>query len=409
MKILHVNKFFDFHGGAETYLHSLMKHQQDRGHEVHAFSTRAPKNAPSDDSSSFVERYDYARSEGIARDVKKGLSFIWNQDAERSMRRMIKEIRPDVVHLHNIYHHLSTSILKPIREARIPCVQTLHDYKLACPNYKMFTEGANCERCKGGHYTEAITHHCLSASTAHNMLAAFEMGMTKLAQSYERTVGAFLCPSQFMADKMIAWGEPPSKFVLVPNPIDIPSAKATSDGDYVLYAGRLSPEKGIETLIRAMTHVPEVKLHVAGTGPEEGKLHALVESLGITTVTFLGFMRSVDLAEVRRHSIAMAVPSVWYENAPYSVLEAMAEELPVLASRVGGLPELVEHGVSGWLAEPGNVDAWTQALRVVVATPPELRKRMGRASRERIEQRHLWDQHLDHVEEVYTGLMKKKN
>ena len=407
MKILHVNKFFDFHGGAETYLHSLMKHQRDRGHEVHAFSTKAPKNAPSDDASAFVERYDYARSEGLSRDLKKGLSYLWNRDAERAMKRMIAEIQPDVIHMHNIYHHLSSSVLKPIRAARIPCVQTLHDYKLACPNYKMFTEGSICERCHGGRYMEAVTHHCLSASTAQNFLAAAEMGMTKLAQSYERTVGMFLCPSQFMADKMIAWGEPPSKFLVIPNPIDIPEVSATGDGDYILYAGRLSPEKGIETLVRAMAHVPEARLHIAGTGPEEGKLHALVESLGITTVTFLGFLRSPDLAEVRHQARALAVPSVWYENGPYAVLEAMAEEIPIMSSRIGGLPELVEHGVSGWLVEPGNVDAWVRALRVVVATPLELLRRMGRASQERVKARHLWGQHLDQLEDVYKQLQKK--
>jgi len=243
MKILHVNKFFDLRDGTDIYVHSLMERQARMGHEVHVLSTRAPSNVNTPDSRLFVERFDYGRREGALKDARKALAFVWNREARRAMRRAIQEFRPDVVHLHNIYHHLSTSILAEIRAAHLPCVQTLHDYKLACPNYKMFTEGAVCERCKGGHYFETIRHHCLWPSFAANALAACEMGLTKACQSYERTVRLFLCPSQFMADKMAAWGEPSPKLRVIPNPVEPALRMAMRDGNYILYAGRLSPEK----------------------------------------------------------------------------------------------------------------------------------------------------------------------
>jgi glycosyltransferase involved in cell wall biosynthesis len=403
MRILHVNKFFDFRGGAETYLHALMKRQEQAGHEVHALSTRNPANVASEDASRFVERHDFAQSEGPLKDTEKGAAFIWNVEARRAMTEAIHELAPDVIHLHNIYHHLSTSILGPIREARIPCVQTLHDYKLACPNYKMFTEGSPCERCKGGNYLEAVKHRCLSNSTAHNLLAAFEMGMTKVSQSYEKTVRTFICPSEFMADKMRSWGEPPSKFIVLPNPVESPEVAVRPTSGVALYAGRLSPEKGIETLVRAAARVPEIRLRIAGIGPEEERLKSLVKSLGAQNIEFLGFLRSPELQSERRRAGVLAVPSVWYENAPLAVLEAMAEGLPIMASRIGGLPELVTPDQNGWLVEPDDVSAWTTALNAFQKQSDDDLAELGRASHARAIARHGWETHLSALDRIYTG------
>ena len=401
MKILHVNKFFDFKGGAETVLHATIEHQRAQGHEVHVFSTRSPKNVPSDDASFFVEQFDYAIREGMRKDARKALSFLWNREARQAIRAMLKKIQPDVIHLHNIYHHFSSSILGPIRESGIPCVQTLHDYKLACPNYKMYTEGSPCERCKGGRYFEAVRHHCMGASFSANVLGAVEMNLTKLMQSYERTVRVFICPVQFMADKMTAWGEPSSKMMVIPNAVDLSPVPATRDGGYLFIAARLSQEKGHEALIRAMAQVPEMKLKIAGIGPEESRLRALTTSLNATNVEFLGFLRRSEHQSVWRRAAAMVAPSVWYENAPLSVLEAMADGLPILASRIGGLPELVGHGENGLLVDPGNVDAWVEAIREFAQTPEEIRSHLAQESRNRVVERFSWEMHLASLQEAY--------
>lgn len=403
MKILHVNKFFDFKGGAETVLHATMERQRAAGHEVHVFSTRAAGNAPSDDASYFVERFDFAVREGTRKDARKAVAFLWNREAKRAIARMIDKIKPDVIHLHNIYHHFSSSILEPIRASRVPCVQTLHDYKLACPNYKMYTEGAPCERCRGGRYFEAVRHHCLTAGSSGNILGAVEMNMTKLTQAYEKTVRVFICPSQFMADKMSAWGEPSSKMMVVPNAVDLSSVSATRAGGYLFVAGRLSQEKGFDVLIRAMAQVPEMKLKIAGIGPEESRLRALAESLNATNVEFLGFLRRAEHADVWRRAAALVAPSVWYENAPLSVLEAMADGLPILASRIGGLPELVGHGENGLLVEPGDVDAWVSAVREFAQTPEEIRVHLAEQSRNRVVERFGWERHLASLSEAYRA------
>lgn len=404
MKILHVNKFFDLRDGTSAYLHALMEQQRAAGHEVHAFSTRSPENLPSPDASYFVERFDLKQREGAFEEMRIAAAYIWNREARRSMIEMLREIKPDVVHLHNIYHHISTSILGPIRNSGAVCVQTLHDYKLACPNYKMYTEGAPCERCKGGHYLEAVKHHCLTADLSGNLLAAIEMGYTKLVQSYERTVGAFLCPSQFMADKMAAWGEPPSKLHVLPNPIGISATRALGDGEYLLAIGRLSIEKGFETIVRAAAVTPQIELRIAGTGPEEARLKHLAASLGVRNVVFLGFLRQPELALQRQHAMAIVVPSVWYENAPYAVLEAMAEGIPIIASRIGGLPEQVEAGVNGLLVDPGNVEAWVDAFRDMAALPVGERLRMGEQGIQKALQRHSWQKHAEQLFLIYRAL-----
>ncbi len=401
MRILHVNKFFDFRDGTDIYIQRLMEKQTAAGHEVHILATSSEKNVETPDSRFFVKRHDFTQSEGIEKDASKALSFLWNSEAKGAMLKALDEYKPDIVHLHNIYHHLTTSILQPIRRRRIPCVQTLHDYKLACPNYKMFTEGAPCERCKGGHYLEAVRHHCLGASFAPNFLAACEMGLTKFNQSYERTVKFFICPTDFVARKMREWGEPPSKFKVIHNPVDESSDQVEGTENFILYIGRLSEEKGVDVLIRAASRLPGLELKIAGAGPQENKLKELAKSLNAENVSFLGFLRQEQLKELRKNSRVMAVPSVWYENAPLAVLEAMAQGLPVIASRIGGLPELVDEENTGWLVAPQDIDAWAAALKIVMEQDQGAWERMSQAAKHRARDMFGWQKHLAELEIAY--------
>ncbi|MHB8830861.1 MAG: glycosyltransferase family 4 protein [Patescibacteria group bacterium] len=403
MKILHVNKFFDLHGGAEFYLHDLMTRQAKLGHEVHILATQAENNPPSVDEEYFVTRYHYDRSEGAWRDVKKAVNFLWNNEAKKSFGRMLADIKPDVIHLHNIYHHLSTSILAEVRQSGIPCVQTLHDYKLACPNYKMFTEGKACERCKGGHYCQAIRHNCLNGFWP-SSLAAMEMAGTKLRQSYERTVGTFICPSEFMKNKMTEWGEPSGKMVLVPNPVDVPERVSNDRGTapYV-YVGRLSYEKGLETAIRSFARVPLAVLEVVGQGPEALRLQRLAQELAPERIKFLGFLGGAALADYRDKARAFVMPTVMYENSSLAILEAMAAGVPIIASDIGGIPEMVKDGVNGFLAKPGDVESWIEAINQMESFSSEQRLEMGDAGRELAKNNHNWERHLKQLDEIYLG------
>lgn len=407
MKILHVDKFFDLHGGAEIYMHRVMKMQQDAGHEVHAFSTRSEKNLPSKDSSHFVTRYDLSKSHGWKTDLQIAKNYLWNVEAKREMERLLDEVKPDIIHLHNLYHHLSTSVLSPILKRRIPCVQTLHDYKLSgCANYMMFTEGAPCERCKGGNYLNVLKHHCLSASPLPNLLAAMEMGITKGRHIYERAVRLFLCPSHFMKEKMEDWGEPPSKLRYIANPTDYAEEAVPRGGGYLLFAGRLSVEKGLASFIEAAAKVPELPIKIAGRGSGrlgvEEQVRSLVRSLGAPHIEFLGFQLPADLAVTRRRAEALICPSIWYENASLTILEAMGDGLPVLGTRIGGIPEMIEDGVNGFLAKPGDVDDWLRVLRRFQALTVEARAKMGEEGRRKVRERFLWTTHMERLMSLYA-------
>ncbi|MBP6944792.1 glycosyltransferase [Patescibacteria group bacterium] len=401
MRILHINKFFDLSDGVDIYLHQVMQRQEVLGHETHILSTRDPKNVPTADSKYFVERFDLSRSEGVREDAEKAIRFLWNREAQHSLQEMIRMQRPDVIHLHNIYHHLSTSILAPIREAGIPCVQTLHDYKLACPNYRMFTEGEVCERCKGGKYFEAVKHGCLASGFVPNVLAALEMGMTKARQSYERTVRLFLCPSRFMLEKMEDWGEPVGKLRHLANPVELPSDAMTGGGGYLLYAGRLATEKGLASFLEAAIRIPELPVKIAGRGPDEERLRSLVRGSGVTHIEFVGFQTGEGLRGLRARAEALVSPSIWYENASLSILEGMADGLPCLVTRIGGNPELIEDGETGFLAKPGDVEDWVRVLRRFQAVSKVGRQQMGEAAREKIKERFLWSTHLEKLQGFY--------
>ncbi len=401
MKILHVNKFFDLQGGAEVYMHDLGKRQREAGHDVHFFSTNSERNLPSRDQKYFVTRYDLASKHGMFTSLRIAANFLWNVEAQRAIARMLDEVKPDVVHLHNIYHHLSVSILREIRKRNIPCVQTLHDYKLIAPNYGMFDHGAICERSKGGKYYQVILHRCLGPGLIGNVLAAVEMYFTKATQAYEKTVSIFLCPSRFLMEKMIDWGEPKSKFRLAPNPAELSPTPAVGGGGYLLFAGRLAEGKGFESFLEAAVKVPELPIKIAGRGPLDEKLRAYVKSKGASHIEFLGFLAPSEVEKLRHRAEAEFLASIWYENASLAVLQAMGAGLPVLTTRIGGNPELVEDGVNGFLALPNNSDDWLRILRRFLATTPEIRRKMGEAGRAKITKRHSWSEHLHLIESIY--------
>ncbi|MBU2566892.1 glycosyltransferase family 4 protein [Patescibacteria group bacterium] len=402
MKILQINKFFERRGGAEVYMHELSQELESRGHEVHFFATRSPRVETSKDQDFFVLRHNYDRKEGVKKDLAKAINFLWNKEAKKSLSEMLTQIRPDVIHLHNIYHHLSSSILSAIKKSGIPCVQTLHDYKLACPNYKMYTKGSACERCKGGKYYQAIKNQCLFPGMAPNILAAMEMYMTKISQSYERTVGTFICPSNFLKIKMQEWGEPDSKLVYLPNPVRVNKdlSPQRGSGSY-LYLGRLYPEKGVENIIRAIARVPDVDLEIVGDGPDRYRLENLANTIAPGRVMFLGYRSGDDLQTLRKNAKALLVPSVWYENAPLSVLESMADGVPVIASDIGGLPELITDGLGGFLAKPGDVDSWIEAILQMENLSQEQRLAMGIEGQNFVYKNMNWDVHIKNLLEIY--------
>jgi glycosyltransferase involved in cell wall biosynthesis len=370
VRILHVNKFLYRRGGAEAYMEDLADLQVAAGHTVAFFGMAHPQNTHLEYASHFPEHIELEPPPPtLSGRVRGAARMLYSTSASRGMDAVLEEFRPDVVHMHNIYHQLSPSVLRPVAKRRIPAVMTLHDYKLACPTYQFLDHGNLCQACLGGHFQHAILRRCKDGSLGSSAVMAGELFVHTLTRAYS-PVRVFICPSRFLEGRMRAAGVYPHRMSHVPHFIetdDIPVKAAPGSG--ALIAGRLSREKGIDVAIRAIGELDGAMLDIAGTGPEEESLRRLAESVAPGRVRFHGL---VDKSAVQRLMLAAAVvvvPSRWYENQPMVVLEALARGTPVVGSALGGMPELIEPGATGDLVPANDPPALAAAVAPYLRDP----------------------------------------
>lgn len=354
---------------------------EQAGWEVVPFSMHHPQNQPTKWGEYFVEDSAGGLSRSPVSKVIRAVNTIYSIEAASRIRALVRRSRPDIAHAHNIYHHLSPSVLVELHRQGIPVVLTLHDLKLACPAYKMYSQGVVCERCRGGALRNVVKYRCIKNSTAMSALVWLESTVHKLLDVYRNTVTQFVVPSRFFLAKFAEWGIDTARFTHVPNPIDVDALVPQGQpGDAFVYLGRLVPEKGVDTLVRAAAQA-RVRLRIVGTGPEESSLRELAADLG-ADVEFTGYLSGPDLQAAICSARAVVIPSEWYENAPLSVLEASALARPVIGADIGGIPELIRHEETGFVYRSGNIDALVEALARVKQLPVATLARMGQAGRE---------------------------
>jgi glycosyltransferase involved in cell wall biosynthesis len=380
LRILVVNKFHWPKGGSERVYFDLADGYARHGHDVVPFAMRSPRNVPTPWEDRFAPEVSWTG--GPLRRLRTAAAAIHSQEAARCLRRLVRETRPDVAHLHNFHHQLSPSIVDVLREERVPAVHTLHDYKVICPNYLLYTEGAVCERCRGGRFHHAALHRCLDGRLGPSVVAAVEMTWHRARRTLERGIRRFVSPSRFLAGKLREFGVDESRIRVVPNGVDpaaFPVSAAAGDG--FVTAGRLSREKGMPTLFRALAAAGDARLTVCGTGPLEGDLRRWAERLAPGRVTFAGHLERDALLARIRGARAVVLPSEWYENAPMGALEALASGVPVIGSALGGIPEVVRDGDTGLLFPPGDAEALAARLRELQAGPDRARELGARGRR----------------------------
>jgi len=380
-KLLLINKFYHDKGRAGGVGRYLVQEEEDltaAGWDVIPFATADEDARPSPYDRFFVRSHDYSEAK-ISGAVGSAISLIWNQEAARNLEALILETKPDVAHLHNIYHHLSPSILPVLRKYNIPVVMTLHDLRLLCPAIHMLRQGEVCERCKGGQLYQAVLGKCVKESRAASVLAAVETFHQRSRRLYEETVSAFLCPSDCYRKKFGEWGYPASKLQHLPNFVDldfwnpknIPEDKAK---DAYLFFGRLSPEKGLRTLLDAqalwekeyqagLCAKAPLQLLIAGSGPCEGNVRARVAQLNLQTVSILGALDIGDLRAALGRSIFSILPSEWYENGPMAALESLAAGIPLVGTDIGGIPEMIDPGKNGLVVPVKNPEGLLAGLK----------------------------------------------
>jgi len=285
--------------------------------------------------------------------------MIYNRGERRAYDQAVAEFKPDVIHLHNPYPSLGPAVHLAAEKARIPLLQTVHNLRLRCPNGLMYTEGAPCQRCIGGRYDNAVRHHCFPSR---EQAAAYAMALWvhRFGLRLEDKVATYIAPSRFIQRRLIEWGVPPNRVALVRN-FTTPPDRVAPIGDQGLYLGRLSVEKGVDVLLRALVRLEDPPFEIVGDGPEATRLRAFADTLGLRRVSFVGQLPWTEVPRAIERARYVVFPSTWDENAPLAALEAMARARPIVASAVGGLPELAEVG-RGRLCPPGDVDALADAI-----------------------------------------------
>lgn len=403
MKILYANKFFFLNGGSETVMFQERGYMLEHGLEVVDFSMQDERNLPSDYAEYFVRPVSYRKGPVMER-LRAARSFVHSGEAVDKLCALVRKTRPDIAHLHNIYHQLTPSIIPALRRMGVKVVLTLHDGKLICPAYVMLNKGKPCLDCQGSDFYLPLLRNCQNSRLQGALLTA-EAYYHKWRHSYEN-VDTFITPSQFLAD-VVAPRTGTEKLKVLRNGIEMSKYTPTwEDENYILYLGRLSGEKGVQTLIKAhaaMNDKSKPQLVIVGTGPLEGELRGAAPA----NVNFTGYCSGETLWSYIRKASCLVIPSEWYENCPMSSIEAMAMGKPVIGARMGGIPEQVEDGVNGFLFQAGNVKELMTALNKVMASA-DLRRKMGQAARQKAENEFSLEAHNRELVKIYQQLLQSK-
>lgn len=334
---------------------------QERGHRVIPFAMQHAENLPSAHEQYFPSEVITERAAVNGGSLRTFGRMLYSLEARRKFSSLLVAEKPQLVHVHNIYTQLSPSILHTAKVLKVPVIMTVHDHHLVSPQYNLWASG-----CGENYQHVGIVRGTFSRFHKGSRAASFAQIVAykfhRAFKLYEKGVDLFSCPSQYMAKQLVAAGYPKEKIRVNPYGIDSSHIKPNyGHKGYVLFAGRLSAEKGVETVIEAARQLPDIAFRIVGTGPEEAKLHQLGHAC--RNITFVGFRDGEALREEYAGAMAVMVPSRVQEVFPLVILEAMAAGKPVVASNVGGVPEVVEDRGTGLLVAPLDMQGWVEALR----------------------------------------------
>ena len=404
MKILAVNKFFYKRGGSETCYFNENELFKKNNHEIIPFSMKDVRNYECSYSRYFVNNIDY-EDQGLIKKVNNALKIIYSYEAKKKVELLIKDTLPDIAHLHIFQHQMSPSIIPAIKKYNIPIVNTVHDFKVICPSYKMLSNDGLCQACKGERYYKCFVNKCVKGSRIASTLNTLEAYLHSFLRSY-MYIDKFLCPSLFIKNKLAEFGIPAHKAIYLPNFINAEDfTQSYIHEDYFLYIGRLSSEKGLITLIKAMKHVKSSTLLIVGSGPIESSLKELTEKEEIPNIRFLGYKSGEELKKLISNCMFSVLPSEWFENAPMSILESMAYGKATVGSNIGGIPELIDNNGTGLVFEPGNALELADKLNFMIEKQ-YITTDMGKNARRKVEEKYNAGVHYERLFNIYSELLK---
>ena len=354
MKILMINKFLHPNGGSETYIFKLGAQLQAMGHDVQYFGMEHAGRIVGNRVDAYTSDMDFHGGSKLSK-LLYPVKTVYSREARQKLRLVLEDFQPDVCHLNNFNYQLTPSILLEIRkwsaQAGHPCriVYTAHDYQLVCPNHmcRDIQKDVNCEKCLTGQFSNCLKGKCIHGSRAKSLVGMAEATFWKWMGVYKQ-LDTIICCSHFMKQKLDNNPVFSEKTMVLHNFVDKPPVAQAEKQEYVLYFGRFSQEKGVQTLIEVCKTLPQIPFVFAGSGPLEEQL------TGIPNVKNVGFQTGDALQKLIREARFTVYPSQWYENCPFSVMESQMYGTPVLGARIGGIPELIREGQTGELFESGN-------------------------------------------------------
>lgn len=410
MKILLVNKYHYVKGGSETYYFGLADMLRQCGHEVIFFAMEDERNIPCAQAEYFVSNVDFNGDISPFQKLKAACRVLYSFEAKKKIIRLIEREKPDVVHINLVHRHLTLSIVRAVKKLGLPIIYTVHDLNAVCPNHEMAVQGSICEKCLHGHFGSCIRQRCMKGSLMKSLLAAAEAMNYKRMKIYE-DIDLYITPSAFYKSLLERAQITASPIVHMKNflPADTIYSDGNPDGGYLLYHGRLSEEKGLLTLLQAVEELPQVQLLIAGSGVMEDVLKQYIASRQLQErVRLLGFQSGAALRRLVAESKCVVLPSEWYENGPYAVMEAMAQGKPVIASRIGGLPEIVKDGVTGYLCEPFNKESLRNCIKKAWSLSESEYRQMQVHSVEHAKRDFAAETYRKQILKLYEGLAADK-
>jgi len=389
MKILQVNKFLYPKGGVETYLFALSNLLVANGHKVVYFSQKNPKNIKNDQEKYFVTDLDLGRFNFKA--LLLIFRIFWSPLSRYKIKKLIKHEQPELVHIHNIYHQLSPSILAGIKEYGLPTVMTVHDFKLVTPGYALRADGV-----KKRHKDSLII----------DWLLKLEFAFHRLIRIYDRCVDIFIAPSQFVKNELVKAGYQADKIAVIPHFIKMNTFSVQENKEkYFFTFGRLDESKGMDDIIRAFAALPEngLKLKIAGTGPEEKNLRRLIKKFKMENrIELTGFKQGQELLDLIGNSLAVVFASRVQETFGLTVLESLALGKAVIASKVGAIPELIEDGRTGLLFAVADIGELKEKMSLVLRDD-KLRQKLEQAGQAKARE-YSPEKHYKQLAEIYNKL-----
>lgn len=399
MRILLVNKFHYLRGGSEKYYFELAQLLKSKGHTVGFFSMKHEENITTGDAEYFVEEIDLNTGSKL-----KALDVIYSQENKRLMAKALEEFKPDIVHINNFQRQLSASIIDAIKEKNIPIVMTAHDLNPICPASIMLYNGEVCDDCIIKGYTQCIKKKCVKGSTLKSTLGVMEKKYYDIHKVF-RKIDCIISPSEFNKNQLVNGKLKYNEIVALHNFVNESERNDYVLGDYAFYLGRLSKEKGILNLIEAIGDIPDAKLLIAGDGPEREKIEAYISEHKLDgRITLLGYQNQDSIHKYITNSRFVVIPSICNENCPYSVLEAMEIGKPIVASRIGGIPELIADGENGYLYKADDINELKEKLTLLLDDDEKVNC-FAQKSRELYESYYSPDSYYNELIKIYNKVM----